>query len=203
MSRLEAVIETPVIEVNPPWQVSDTPAFSFLRLWRQTTLSETGLVMYQLAKISNVEFENTASDVLRLILSEEHLSLVGGLRVQDTIGTTINPGCCCDLGDWREWEKIITDGEFPWLGHDPWPWIERADNAIRIWADVDSKTSIDIPEDELADALYSVQLDLTNFLICVKEWAETIDRELAYSLVDKLDRDFLISPRLNLEGDVT
>ena len=58
----------------------------------------------------------------------------GGLRVRDTAGLTVTPGCCCGLEDWREWNQLVP-GQPLWLGHSPAPWAEHLGHAIRVWPD--------------------------------------------------------------------
>ena len=80
MEKLEAVIEAPLIETETPWRVSATAACSFVRLWRNTTDDETGLVVYQLADYNQIEVGGQAADVLARIINAEGLILPGGAR---------------------------------------------------------------------------------------------------------------------------
>lgn len=102
---------------------------------------------------------------------EDAVLICGGLRAEDPAGVRVDPSCCCDLVDWREW---IGFAERPrlWLGHSPDPWVEYLEAGLRVHPDKasPSKPSVEFSNDELPGLLSSVRGDLLGFLDAVRAW---------------------------------
>lgn len=114
---------------------------------------------------------------------------------------TVQPGCCCGLEDWREWLDVA-DGETLWLGHDPSPRLEHADEIVQLWPDsVDAQETssgqpIEIVVGDLPGILHTVQEGLQGFLSLTKQWATRHVPTLAEDLAARLDEDLAISAPL-------
>jgi hypothetical protein len=108
---------------------------------------------------------------------------------------------CCGLEDWREWLDVA-DGETLWLGHDPSPRLEHADEVVQLWpdsADAQEKTEqpIEIALGELPGILRAVQEGLQGFLLLTGKWATRHVPTLAEDLAAKLDEGLAISRSLD------
>ncbi|WP_157544907.1 hypothetical protein [Microtetraspora fusca] len=114
-------------------------------------------------------------------------------------GLTISPSCCSGLEDWREW-GALPQGYWPFLGHDPSPWIEILSDRFRVWPD-DGRSAgdlfIDIPARELPGLLRGVQRDLLGFLNAVEKWALAIFPDRTPALLELLDECFDIRSALD------
>ncbi|MDD2338464.1 MAG: hypothetical protein PHD01_18065 [Geobacteraceae bacterium] len=78
-------------------------------------------------------------EFLSALKAKEDLALNGGLRITKE-GKTIDPSCCADFQDWREWELLQAgDIDSLWLGHDPSPWVEVMGDEVIIWSDEKEK----------------------------------------------------------------
>ena len=55
----------------------------------------------------------TAAALIERMAASECLNAPGGLRLHDSLtGVTINPGGCCGLENWRDWQDV-PDGDTP------------------------------------------------------------------------------------------
>jgi hypothetical protein len=189
---LHAVIRISAYERVPPWAVADIPPYSWLRLWGGATEAEVGRIVYELVAYNHLEGSHTSSELLQRITQESDLVLNGGLQARGKNGEAINPGCCCGLEDWRDWEKFLATGCAPWLGHDPTPWMEKCDEGLRIWANKGDEDHINFALDELVGGISYAQNDLIDFLGNLKEWAQKNHADLAQKLVEKFDQCFSI-----------
>ena len=77
----------------------------------------------------------------KALTMKEELALDGGLCFCDGI-KYIPSSCCHDFQDWVKDIDSIKSGISPWLGHDPYPWIEFTDKEFIVWSD--EQTSKDI-----------------------------------------------------------
>jgi hypothetical protein len=145
----------------------------------------------------------TAARLIQRLIEADALIAPGGLRVRDTAtGLTVNPGCCCGLENWQEWNQVIT-GQSPWLGHGPpAPWVEHLGHAIRVWPDGgDGPPSaaptgtlpIEIPISSLPGLIATAHQQLRGFLDLLEPWALPLAGPTAASLAPVLAAHFHVS----------
>jgi hypothetical protein len=190
------VVEAPWYEDQPlwPWPVAERKPFTFIRLTGSLTSEEVGSIIAQLVAFNQIEADPTLEALLQGAIAEESLVLPGG--IQASSGTTeINPSCCCGLEEWQDWLTIVSAGTIPWLGHDPWPWMETSDGNIHIWSDggfveVSDAFSIVFTEQQLMAELARVERDLRVFLSLVGTWAQNMKFSDPTALCLKLDSCF-------------
>ncbi|MGW7087330.1 hypothetical protein ACWGH2_28070 [Streptomyces sp. NPDC054871] len=173
MLIMDAVLETYEAKGFALWPVSGLPEDRLLRLSGDLSSRQVGTAMAVLVsynKRPRKRGERHAGDGMeraRRLLSAECVVAPGGLRIRDTVtGVTASPGCCFGLENWRDWLGLLK-GEEPWLGHDPEPRAEHAEEGIiRLRPDAarHEELHIDIPQAELGELLGSVQDDLAGFL---------------------------------------
>lgn len=200
--RLTPVVEVPACEPAAwSWPVAELPAYSWLPLGPHLSPAEVGLVLVALAEAHDVS--GTPPDVLAALTEEEQLLLVGGLQLSsaESGGTTISPGCCCDLVDWRAWETLEAgDGTF--LGHDPTPWVEDVgDDLLRVWQDRPPKRRrgrgpvphVDVPRSALPALTAAAREDLLGLLPRLRAWAEEHAPAEAAAFVATYDAAFEIT----------
>lgn len=137
---VDAVLETPDTLDFPVWPVADLPPYQFMALSGSMSPLEVGSALAMLADYNSRPAEDgrplvDAGEAIRRLLETDKVIAPGGLRFHDTrTNVTVRPGCCCGLEDWREWLDVA-DGATLWLGHDPSPRLEHADEVVRLWPD--------------------------------------------------------------------
>ncbi|WP_411126274.1 hypothetical protein [Streptomyces sp. x-19] len=204
MLIVNAVLETPGIVDFSFWPVADLPPYQFMALSGSMSPLEVGSALAMLADCNSRAGAGDrplsgASEAIRRLLEADKVIAPGGLRVHDTrTNVTVRPGCCCGLEDWREWLDVA-DGETRWLGHDPSPRLEHADEVVQLWPDsIDAQNApsgqpIKIVMGDLPGILHTVQEGLQGFLSLTKQWANRHVPTLAEDLAAKLDEDLAIS----------
>lgn len=203
--RLEAVIEAPWYEGAPPWPwpVAGLASFRVIRLWEGLSEPEVGLVAGQLISYNDHDGNaplGDAATALRWLASRETIIAPGGIRALAPELAPIEPGCCCGIETWREWNKAPSRDL--WLGHDPAPWTEGRGSDVLVWSD-GGVVPLDDPSKAFAitfsytqfrAALESVERDLQAFLILFEVWACGVsDGELAAQVSRAIDTSFQIS----------
>jgi hypothetical protein len=184
-----------------PWPVDTTVAqWSFLPLSGDTTPTQTGLVIRELALETGVNEEDTPAAVLRNLLNVDFdvLSLPGGVRIVATDGTTVDPGDGAGLEDWRDWLSYHADVFDVWMGEEPAPFVEKLPNGdVLVWQawseDADPTTdAITIPAAAVMPALHQLDTDLRAFRDVLEAWATDLtgDRQLAQSIRVQFDEAF-------------
>ncbi|MGK5521613.1 hypothetical protein ACSNN9_19985 [Micromonospora sp. URMC 107] len=199
---LQPVLEVGPLDPLPSWPVADVGPW--LALSGALTAAEVGAAVARIAAYNHLDDRTVwpgDDDPLTAVLpvaaaGPEPGALVvpGGLRLTDPgTGARVDPGCCSDLNDWREWYRIPA-GASPDLGHDPDPWVERRPGGtLRVWADEQGGSWVDVPVDELTRLVDGVQVDLTGFLRALRSWAEDVVPAGADALVASLDRHLRVS----------
>jgi hypothetical protein len=200
----EAVIEVPwraegascYWDSPPLWNFADLPPFSRLRLSKDTTAAEIGLIIAELISYNNLESKGNLADRLQEIIDYEDgdhiMGLAGGLRL-----CGVNPGCCCGLEEWREWVIFLETGQSPWTGHDSDSIVaEIVADRIVCFSD---GYSMDFDKHHFASALIDVQKDLVDFLDRLEFWARDLEFDKADRLAAAFDRHFKISGSVQLE----
>ena len=152
---------------------------------------EVGSVMAQLINYNNEEFDSTVVGLLAATVAEECLSLPGGIQASDG-GREINPGCCCGLEEWREWLECPTSGRSSTMGHDPFPWIEWAEDIGNGSPDSNAFT-IAFERERFVAQLERVERELRAFLLRVEAWAEAVGFPDPPALCRRLDACFGIT----------
>lgn len=202
---------TPVIEVGPSevpslWPITDLAGH--VPLSGCLTPGEVGTLMHVIM-VENLGPSEawregaTPADLAEELLSMDGLIAPGGLQVHDSAaGLTISPSCCAGLEDWRGW-AALPQGDAPFLGHDPSPWVEILDDRFRVWPDdrpeqLAQDRFIDIPAAALAQLLQAVQRDLLGFMRAAETWALEVVPQYAPVLVELLDESFDIRSTLRI-----
>jgi len=197
--RMDVVAEAPLLgEWTPPWPVAAIAPFEWIVLDGGASPETIGSVVALLAQYNRHRApegtaDGSATEVLRAIVATESPILPGGVRVRDGAGNAVVPGCCCDVVTWREWLRV-TDGETsPWMGHDPWGWVEHTPSVVRVWSDEKAKPAdvVVIPRAELPRLLAGLRADLEAFAARLHAWAMEIDPDLAGPLAERFRTAFV------------
>jgi hypothetical protein len=194
MLTIDAVVEVYRARESAPWDIDpEPPADRLLALTGELSLPQVGSAIAVLAEYNRVE-AGTAAELLTRLTAEECLVAPGGIRLHDAeSGTTIVPGCCCGLEEWREWARL-GNREMPWMGHDPDPDGEFGATTFSLWPDVGRRAApAVVPFTRLRGLLEKVRNDLTGFMWLAGEWSERQAPGTGAALRRKLDEDFHLS----------
>lgn len=200
--HLLPVVEAPWWEGTPPWPwpIANLAPFTYAHVHAGMGHARVGSAMARIVS-ENVEFAPGAGvhAVLDALLVGEPC-ISGGLRVRGPGHPGVEPSCCSDLSDWREWERLLSTGESPWLGHDPAPWAEVAGDTVYVWPDGCFNTPRSRPgppvrllASDIRSELEVVESELRGFVQAVSQWAE----QQSYRRVAELAQ--LLAHRLTLE----
>ena len=144
--------------------------------------------------------QGSARDLLRAVVETVDLRLAGGVRVRDGVGNVVEPGCCCGVEEGREWLGVADGETSPWMGHDPWGWVEHEADAVRVCSAPEDDSvlghgtataAVLIPRAELPRLLDGVRADLEGFAGRLREWAMAIDPDLAAPLAERFEGAFV------------
>ncbi|MBX7222697.1 MAG: hypothetical protein K1Y36_22305 [Blastocatellia bacterium] len=205
----EAVFECPVEMDAPPWPVLPKVWPELIRVDGNLTDEEVGLLVALISGFQIEELSLSISELFQKIIDADGLILSGGIRVTEPhTGRTICPSCCCGLETWWEWVHCYEGGPGPWMGHDPFPGVERHASGFRVWSgkmehpapvvhpadnQPEDEFFIEVTPAEFEQNLRQVQQDLQQLLIRVMDWAVRLDALRAPLLVRKIDEDFGIT----------
>ncbi|HTJ69552.1 MAG TPA: hypothetical protein VL551_18590 [Actinospica sp.] len=209
MSTLQPVAELVATSASSWWPVTPGAPWRVVALDGRIPPDEIGALIWQVAMGCLPESADgcgedvSAAEAVRGIIAAEALAICGGLRAENGAGAVIDPGCCSDLEEWREWARFAERPAL-WLGHDPSPWVEYRDSCLRLHPDggmqprpMSGQTGfVEFSHDELSDVLRTVRRDLLGFLDALSLWARRIVPEQAAELVDVFDVHFQISQPL-------
>jgi hypothetical protein len=206
MLVLAAVVERPRVAPPTGWPpVADAPG-GWIRLDARTSRDEIAAVVSELATYNRV-FDGepypravwTMGAYLDAIVAADRLILPGGLAAFESgeAARSIEPSCCAGLEGWREWLAFDAGGPSPWMGHDPWPGLQRSDEAVRIWSDLGAGTgrpaadafALETTAADLRAALAACREDLRAFLGSLSGWAEAVAGR-GEALAARFDRAF-------------
>jgi hypothetical protein len=182
--EMQPVLEVFKSEEFSLWPVAWSKPFGYLPLSGALEPIEVGTAVMGIAKANEVDHEDDRpprpadppGDFLHGLLTMEPLFAPGGLRVTDTAtGTTLVPGCCSGIEDWREWFMVVdghTSTDF--LDHDPYPLAERHGDIVRLIIDAerDDSPEIELPVTDLSRLLADAERDLIAFHDLAASWAE-------------------------------
>jgi hypothetical protein len=190
------VVETPWYEGQPPWlwPVAARELFSFMPLSGDMSNEDVGLFFGQLVNYNNIEGDDIEA-LQRCLLDAADIVLPGGVLIRCG-DREIDPACCCGLEDWREWEQFLRGGVSPWLGHDPFPWVERAGDVVRVWSDGGDEPApqafaIEFEHARFAAELRRVETVLQAFAERVGRWAADIGFSDPGAIRRKIERRFI------------
>ncbi|MFI0257538.1 hypothetical protein ACH4OW_00640 [Streptomyces sp. NPDC017056] len=182
------IIAQPVLEIYGSddftlWPVAETEPYGFLPLSDRLGPAEVGTAVMRIADCNNVETEDDGrpprpadplGGFLHGLLTMDNLFAPGGLRITDTAtGTTLLPGCCNGLEEWRDWFDVVDSRGWASFGHDPAPLAERHGDIVRLTVDAEQENSpvIELPVGDLRRLLAGAERDLTGFLRPAAAWA--------------------------------
>lgn len=181
--------------VEYPWPIG-TFKYGAHCLQRDMSLEEIGLFMLSLTGYEKEDSPKNKDGIIERLIGRQTSILAGGIKVTDKqSGRCILPGCCCGIEGWREWYS----GN-PWMGHDPDPWIEHADNGlIKIWSDgaIDnqrSSFSIDLNKGEFHENMKHVESNFVDFLSQIEAWGKKEQLANYLDLTEYIDKSFDIRP---------
>jgi hypothetical protein len=208
---VEPVIETSEARGFTAWPVSARPGPEGLALSGKLTQADIGTAMAVIAVYNHDHMSPPGEEddqlapaqLIQRITQADSLIAPGGLRVRDTVtGQAVNPGCCCGLEDWQEWNQVAA-GQSPWLGHSPAPWVEHLGHTIRVWPDGGDEPAnaappaatvpIEIPASGLPRLITGAHQQLQGFLDLLESWALPLAGPIAGSLAPALATQFHVS----------
>ncbi|MEU9705948.1 hypothetical protein [Streptomyces sp. NPDC047981] len=177
------IVLQPVLEIHPSdgfdlWPVAAVRTSGFLPLGGALDPTQVGTAVMRIAECNDVapEAESGLAGFLHGLLTMDPLFAAGGLRVTDTTtGTTLLPGCCHGLEEWRDWFEVVDGTGRASFGHDPSPMAERVGDTARLTVDAEQDASpvIELPLSHLADLLDEAERHLTGFLRLAASWADS------------------------------
>jgi hypothetical protein len=204
--RMVVVVEAPWPgEWTAPWPVAAFAPGELIVLDGAASPETVGAVVAHLARYNHhrapegTSIDGSGAEVLRAIMEMDRPLLPGGVRVRDGAGNAVEPGCCCGVEGWRQW-LAVTDGETsPWMGHDPWGWVEHEADALRVRCRPesgepgdDATTTIIVPRADLPRLLAGIEADLRAFLPRLHEWAVAIDPAYGARLAERFEAAFVV-----------
>jgi hypothetical protein len=197
------VVATPPLpgERRPPWPVASLEPGEWLVLGGAADARVVGSVVAALhgGEGETAEY-GSARDVLASLAGADALRLPGGIRVRDDHGNVVEPGCCCGVEEWPDWLDVGDGETSPWMGHDPWGWVEHQADVLRVCSgpareDGDGFGPPDavvvVPRAELPRLLEGVRADLRAFAERLRAWAMEIDPDLAPLLAVRFEAAFV------------
>ncbi|MER7761838.1 hypothetical protein [Streptomyces sp. NPDC097619] len=183
MIRLQPVLEVHATAGFALWPVAESEGHALLPLDGTLGAAEVGTAVMCIAACNDVDPEQDGrpprpadplGSFLHGLLTMGDTYAAGGFRVVDTAtGTTLLPGCCSGLEEWRGWLDVVDGGGATCFGHDPSPLVERLGKTVRLTVDADTEDSavIELSVPELRRLLAAAERDLTDFLLAAARWA--------------------------------
>ena len=194
LPELWPVVETPYSEGLWPCTIARDRAY--VRLSGEMSAKDIGAVFAQLVDYNRIEGPDIGT-LAAGIVAAERLVLPGGLQASWR-DQEINPSCCCGLENWREWDRFLSGGAQPWLGHDPAPWVEADGNLIRVWSDgglaaAPDAFAIAFERRHIEAEIARAGQELRTFLEGATEWARSSGFSQVEAVRRKLDACFHLS----------
>jgi hypothetical protein len=206
--RLVPAIEPEHVIPFALWPI--TAHSGWLPLHGSMTSEEVGTAMYRLvcwnSNSDDPELPHSIAaavdELVDGLVDQGRHYVPGGLLLHDPVsGVTAEPGCCCDLDEWRDWVAALS-GHPVSLGHGLAPLLEHRGDTVRVWARVDDEAEVlsgpcvDFELAALPDMLRSAQRDLIAFLDLTRAWAEDVAPDRAARLCAALDVELSITEPL-------
>ncbi|MFC4516692.1 hypothetical protein ACFPEN_27655 [Streptomyces ehimensis] len=198
------IVLQPVLEMCSPdgfalWPVAEFEPYGFLPLSGALGPADLGTAIMRIADCNNTETDDDRpprpadplGSFLHGLLTTHDLFAPGGLRVTDTTtGTTLLPGCCNGLEEWRDWLEVLDGDGWASFGHDPSPLAERFGDTVRLTVDAEQDDSpvIELPLSELRRLLATAERDMADFLQLAADWAAQYLPDHAASVTAALAR---------------
>lgn len=187
MIIFEPVIETADAREFTAWPTATRDGLGWLALSGDLAPFDIGTVMAVIAVYNHDRITPPGkeddrrpgpAELIERIVQADSLIAPGGIRVRDIDSNlAVAPGCCCGLEDWPEWDQV-TQGQSPWLGHDPAPWAEHQGAIVRVWPDGGDAAvppagalPIEIPVDDLPRLIADAHKQFRDFLDLLGPWA--------------------------------
>lgn len=181
---------------RPTMSLIDDPS-AWAHYWLQSLVDSkiTGLLPIKkaswLVATSSFTPENQATlDTLLKIMwrDDETPSLSGGLALVDDEGPVwLEPSCCCDFGNIRDWETLVcsppSEWTMLWIGH-PWVYV-RLDGAQVVFSDYSEENeatgdeSFRVAVENLRTAVSDAKAELLRFSSLVSKTLESEGHETA------------------------
>lgn len=198
---------TPVLDVSSlprgqawPWPVASAAGHSAHLPLEVGSLETMGTFFALLAAPAAegtvpADFEGA----LALLRARDSFVAPGGLLLRE-MGVLIQPGSCCGLESWPEWEDFLARGLSPWMGHDPGPYAELREGKVSLWADMEQAAtairgpSITIPRADFEAALRPALSRIQAFLGSLPGWFQAMERPAEEELLARIWRDFSYRP---------
>ncbi|MGW2374753.1 hypothetical protein [Kitasatospora sp. NPDC001683] len=182
------IVLQPVLEVYAQdnftlWPVAESEAYCLLPLSSALGPAEVGTAVMRIAECNDIDPEvdgrpprpaDPLGAFLHGLLTMDGTYASGGLQVTDTAtGTTLLPGCCSGLAEWRSWLEVVDGNGRASFGHTPTPLAERHGYWVRLTVDAeeDDSPAIELPVTELRRLLAAAERDLADFLALAAAWA--------------------------------
>ena len=179
------------------WPTLPFDAPAHVRLHADMSELAIGSVMATFARY------NTAADahgsiadheLLTLALERERLLLPGGVvATDDASGIEVAPGCCAGLEQWHEWTDFLVDGQSPWLGHDPSPFLESVGGNVDICCEQGEPTvsvRLTLSLADFTQELAAVESHLRAFSPQARKWADEMIPSHAARLIARWESAF-------------
>ncbi len=154
------------------WLIEYPEEYGLVELTGNISEGTIGLLIGTLLEFNDSELDE---NFLSALTQKDEISLCGGLRISKS-GKIIDPSCCSDFQDWREWELFLNgDIDGVWLGHDPSPWGEITNDEINVWSDEKGnpfRFKISSTKSEIEFSLKKIEIELLSVLRIIGDWAE-------------------------------
>lgn len=103
--------------------------------------------------------------------SQRSFSLEGGIEVIVDGALILRAGCCATTDEWTEWKDLLTTGQRPWNGHDPFTTAALEDGHVRFFDEYDaSAPSATVSTERYEHMLEQLERDLRGFLDRAAQW---------------------------------
>jgi len=102
--------------------------------------------------------------------------------------------------EWREWLDVADGESTPWMGHDPWGWVEHGPDVLRVCSGPETddpsghgpaENVVPVPRAELPRLLDGVRAEVDGFAGRLREWAVAIDPEAGERLAERFAACFV------------
>lgn len=142
-----------------------------------TTINETELEIILQQQLADVEWE---------FFEEQIAKLSGGIICKENNQVHIEPMCCGDLGNTKDWEQIIETGSHQWkqlwIGH---PWIfYRKNNDIIEFSDYTESNIEDFKDNK--PVFFVSETDLKNQLSKIRKQQNVLEHNIQ-KILEKMD----------------